>query len=252
MSYTIAIVAAPIPDNDAEAWTALDGLIDQDGAAPQAFRELHDELTARYPCLCSLTDDQIDDGVWSDGPLWNNFRHAAAVLGIIYPRVNEVLPFLIETATSRGLSVFDWATALVHRADGYEALALSVENKPLLRAPTTNQLFAAVDALSPDGGPGYLVLDGLGGDYAQAAGGNNVYTAEWREYSGDQFRHFVAGLLGQSSSTNIAIPTNGFQITVRENERLNALDVKSILGAFAERNGRPPSYAWRDVTDRFA
>jgi hypothetical protein len=41
----------------------------------------NDRLTARYPCICSLSDERVDDeGVWSDGPLWNKFwspiRHA--------------------------------------------------------------------------------------------------------------------------------------------------------------------------------
>lgn len=50
----------------------------------------------------------------------------------------------------------------------------------------------------------------------------------------------------------IGIPTNGFQLTVKENERLTAADVKRILAAFAEGSGRPAEYAWRDVTERFA
>ena len=33
-----------------------------------------------------------------------------------YSRVDEVLPFLIETATGLGLVVFDWGTQTVHRA----------------------------------------------------------------------------------------------------------------------------------------
>lgn len=33
------------------------------------LQELHDCLTARYPCMCAVPEDQIDDTVWSDGPL---------------------------------------------------------------------------------------------------------------------------------------------------------------------------------------
>jgi hypothetical protein len=145
MSYTVAVVAPPISALDAEARAALDALIDQLGPAPAVFQTLHDGLTARYPCLSSLPDDQIDDGVWSDGPLWNNFGPRAAVLGISYSRVDEVLPFLIES-----------------------------------------------------------------------------------------------------------IPANGFEVTVKENERLGAADVKMILTAFADRERRPNAFAWRDVTERFA
>jgi hypothetical protein len=68
-------------------------------------------LTSRYPCICTLADEDVDGGVWSDGPLWNNFGHRAAV----YSRVNEVLPFLVETANDLGLTVFDWAGPSIHR-----------------------------------------------------------------------------------------------------------------------------------------
>jgi hypothetical protein len=252
MSYTIAVIAPPIPANDAEAWTALDSLIDQQGPVPTVFRTFHDRLTARYPCLSSLPDDQIDDGVWSDGPLWNNFSHRAAVLGLVYSSVEQVLPFLIETATALDLAVFDWATKQVHRGDGLKGLTLTLENQPVLRAPTVTQVHAAVGALTPRGGSGFLILEGPGQDYAQAAGGDGAFTAEWREYSGQQFRHWVAGIPGRPSKEEIAIPTNGFEVTVKENERLGATEVKAILTAFAERQKRPASFAWRDVTERFA
>ena len=92
MSYNVAIVIPPVPSDDGQAWAALDGLIEQPGPRPAVFQELHDRLTARYPCMCAVPEDQIDDTVWSDGPLINNFLHRAAVLGISYSRVEEVLP----------------------------------------------------------------------------------------------------------------------------------------------------------------
>jgi hypothetical protein len=252
MSYTVAVVAPPIPADDAEAWQELDALIDQHGPVPGVFRTFHDRLTARYPCLCSLPDDKVDDGVWSDGPLWNNFGRRAAVLGMVYSRVDEVLQYLIESATSLDLAVFDWTTNLVHRPGGLKGMTLTVEEKPVLRAPTMEQVHAAVDSLTPDGGPGFLILDGSCEDYAQVAGGDGAYTAEWREYSSAQFQHWVAGLPGRPSTRDIAIPTNGFQVTVKENERLDAAEVKLILTAFAEGKGRPARFAWRNVTERFA
>jgi len=116
MSYNVAIVVPPVPADDAEAWAALGGLIEQRGPRLAVFQELHDRLTARYPCMCAVPDDQIDGTAWSDGPLINNFLHRAAVLGMSYPRVEEVLPFLVETANALGLVVFDWATETVYRA----------------------------------------------------------------------------------------------------------------------------------------
>lgn len=89
-------------------------LIEQEGPRPQVFQELHDRLTARYPCILAVPDDRIDDTVWSDGPLINNFGCRAAVLGLSYSRIKEVLPFLFETANTLGLVVFDWATETVY------------------------------------------------------------------------------------------------------------------------------------------
>lgn len=252
MSYNIAVVVPPLPASDAEAWTILDSLIEQQGSPSSIFRELHDRLTARYPCLSSLPDDQIDDGVWSDGPLWNNFGHRTAVLGMSYSRVDEVLPFLIKTANSLNLAVFDWTTEQVHRADGITGLVLTVENQSVITAPTLEQLQAAVDRLTPRGGPGFLVVDAPNKNYAQVAGGDGVYTVEWREYRGYEFRHWVAGLLGSPSRKEVGIPMNGFAVTVQENERLSASDVKTILTTFAEGNGRPEEFSWRDITKRFA
>jgi hypothetical protein len=115
LSYTVAIVTPPVPADNAAAWAALDGYIAQQGARPAVFQTLHDQLTATYPCICSLSDDEVDDGVWSDGPLINNFGHRAAVLGIASPSVDDVLPFLITTANDLGLVVFDWQTNSIHR-----------------------------------------------------------------------------------------------------------------------------------------
>jgi hypothetical protein len=115
MSYNVAICTPPIPADDVSAWNALDSLIEAQGATPEVFKELHDRLTAKYPCICALSDDQVDEGVWSDGPLWNNFGHRAAVLGMIYPRVEEVLPFLVRIANALGLAVFDWGGPTIYR-----------------------------------------------------------------------------------------------------------------------------------------
>jgi hypothetical protein len=116
MSYNVAICTPPVPLDDTAAWAGLDDLINLQGSPPPVFRELHDLLTARYPCICTLPDDRVDeDGVWSDGPLWNDFGHRTAVLGVTWSRVEEVLPFLVRTANSLGLTVFDWGARAIHR-----------------------------------------------------------------------------------------------------------------------------------------
>ena len=85
VSYTVAVVVPPVSDEDTEAWAQLDALIAQENGQgdfdhsetppPPVFQEFHDRLTERYPCLSTLPDQDIDDGIWSDGPMWNNFGH---------------------------------------------------------------------------------------------------------------------------------------------------------------------------------
>jgi hypothetical protein len=115
MSYNVAICTPPVPADDDDAWASVNGLIDANGEVPPVFRELHDLLTAKYPCICTLPDDEVDNGVWSDGPLWNDFGHRAAVLGVSWSRVEEGLPFLVRTANSLGLTVFDWGGPTIYR-----------------------------------------------------------------------------------------------------------------------------------------
>jgi hypothetical protein len=118
VSYNIGICLPPVPRDDGEAWKHVDALSGCAGAPAPEFVELHAALTARYSCICSLSEDAVDDGVWSDGPLINNFGERAAVIGLVYSRVDEVLPVVIEAATARGMVVFDWATETVHRPSG--------------------------------------------------------------------------------------------------------------------------------------
>jgi len=117
MSYNVAITLRDMPAADAAAWAELRAAIDTKGPVPPIFAELLARLINRYPCICDLSDEQVDDGVWSDGPLRNNLGHRASVLGMVYSRVDEVLPFLIEQANALGLIVFDWATKTIHRPD---------------------------------------------------------------------------------------------------------------------------------------
>jgi hypothetical protein len=117
MSFTVAIVVPPVPAEEKAAWAALDEALQKRRQGPRSpvFQELHDQLTARYPCPLSLPPDQKDEDVWTDGPLIGCFENGAAVLGIRPARVDEVLPFLIRTANALGLAVFDEQNGKIHR-----------------------------------------------------------------------------------------------------------------------------------------
>src|SRR6478672_9789771 len=101
MSYNVVVCRSPVPEDNAEVWQQMDDLIQQEGPVPPVFETFIDRLTARYPCMCDLPDDEVDDGVWSDGPLRDNAGHRVTVLGISN-RLDEVLPFVIATANDLG------------------------------------------------------------------------------------------------------------------------------------------------------
>jgi hypothetical protein len=188
----------------------------------------------------------VDDGVWSDGPLINNFGERQAVIGFMFSHVDTVLPFVIEIAHKHGITVFDWQTETIHRPGD---LVLVVEGDAQLRNPTAEQLDATIERLTPNGGPGFAILEGARG-YVQTAGGDGLYTVEWRENHGEWFQHFVAGREGDAE-TDIEIPTNGFQVTVKKSECLTTQDAQMLFHAFLAGGDRPPEFTWRDVTDRF-
>ena len=115
MSYDVAIVIPPIPLDDAEAWAALDGFIEEQGPRPAVFQELHDRLTARYSCMrpCQTIRSTTRSGATGRSSMTSC---TAAVLGVSYSRVEEVLPFLVETAIGLGLVVFDYCSETIYRA----------------------------------------------------------------------------------------------------------------------------------------
>jgi hypothetical protein len=134
----------------------------------------------------------------------------------------------------------------------FEALSLTLEEQPVHNAPTLEQLLSAVDQLTPYGGPGYLLLEGYAEDYIQVAGGNGMYTVEWRIYQADEsFQHWIVGLPDEPSMPLVAIPTNGSFVSVQQDEELSAADAKVLLLAYANKEDRPMQYSWRDASSMF-
>jgi hypothetical protein len=171
------------------------------------------------------------------------------ILPMANSRAEDALPFIIETANSLGLIVFD---EQIHRGLGIKGVRLRVENEPTIFAPTVKQVWAAVDRMNPRRGPGFVIVEGPGRNYAQTAGGDGSFTTEWRQYSRKTFKHFVAGLRNVASKKQISIRTHGFRVKVQENEKLSAADVKRVLAAFARGQSRPRQFLWRDMTELFS
>ncbi len=120
MSYDLFIMRPPVPAGEDAAWKAMEEAaeIEPHGEIPDVFHQMIDCLTRRYPCICDLPDDKVDDGVWSDGPLRNNCTPAYTALGIVWSRVEEVQPFVVETANNLGLIVFDQQQSKIFRPTG--------------------------------------------------------------------------------------------------------------------------------------
>ena len=116
MSYTISITRNDIPKNDKQAWKFLEEIYQTDSGKPSKdFIDLIKRLTKKYPCICDLSEAQVDDGVWSDGPLVNNAGDKITTLGVVYSQVENVIPFIIETSNTLGFVVFDRQTGLINR-----------------------------------------------------------------------------------------------------------------------------------------
>jgi hypothetical protein len=130
-------------------------------------------------------------------------------------------------------------------------LELTVEGLAAVRDPSPAFIDAAVRSLTARGGPAFAILDRRGGDYVQCAGGDGVFTVEWRERGAPSLRHWVAGKSPRALEAMVAIPTNGAQVTVRASERLSTDDVLRIFSAFVDGRVRPVAFAWRDITERF-
>lgn len=247
MSYTVAICCAELPRDDKAAWELANSLAeDSYDAASEKLARIHEELTAMFPCICDLPDEEVDDGVWSDGPLITNFGQEIAVLGIVFSSVEDVLPVLITIATSHGMTVFDWQTERIYRPGD---IILTVDENDPLWDPGPEDVGAAIDLLAENHGCGFAVLE-IAPDYIQTAGSDDIFTVEWRQYQGGAFQHWVAGKEGDDESER-EIKTEDYELTVKKNECLNSADVKLLFKTFLGHGDMQAEFTWRDMTSQF-
>ena len=135
MSWVVEITHVPVADTLDEAWDQLDELREEEsgreyGAPPsEPLRQLYERLTAKFPCI--LVDS---DSPWSDGPLINNFGDKLATIGIVVSQMEEALPFVIDTATGMGMTVFDAGDEQIHRPKGWRPPVESVSSAPIASA----------------------------------------------------------------------------------------------------------------------
>lgn len=121
MSWVVEITHVPVAAALDEAWLQLDELREEEDAREygdppsEPLRKLYDRLTERFPCIM-----EDSTSPWSDGPLINNFGGKLATIGIVTSRIGDALPFVIETATNMGMTVFDAGDEQIHRPVGWK------------------------------------------------------------------------------------------------------------------------------------
>ena len=129
MSFTIDLILTDVPQDNWTAWKYIEELREkyyEDKSAPhEKLAELHEIIIQKYPCLCSYDDDdpKIDNSPWADGPMIGNFASEMGMLAIVYSRVDEVFPFILENALALGIIVADGQSQKIYRLEKEEALS---------------------------------------------------------------------------------------------------------------------------------
>ncbi|TXT40330.1 MAG: hypothetical protein FD135_1354 [Comamonadaceae bacterium] len=108
MSYVLQIWESPIPNSVTEADQIHDRLSEQHTAQNPKFIELAKRLTKRYPSAgTSGGDDEETEDVWSDSPIDGETDSPVYGLGVQTEHLNAVVPFVVKTANTLGLTVYD-------------------------------------------------------------------------------------------------------------------------------------------------
>ena len=117
MSAILYIWKTPVPkgsDSAIEAEQIVEELLTKEGDFPQLYVDFINDLTLKYPDITELSDDEVDDSPWSDGPLINNATPGLCTLGLVWSGYEEAAPFVFETAKKHGLVAYDPQEGIVH------------------------------------------------------------------------------------------------------------------------------------------
>lgn len=105
------VSAPPFAADDAQVWDDFDQRSDAWEAEHRpplpALVEFIERLTARFPCVSELREDQLDSTVWADGPVADGLMHDTAILTLADSKTAAVIPVVRELARALGLAVYD-------------------------------------------------------------------------------------------------------------------------------------------------
>jgi hypothetical protein len=111
VGYDIAVWEGERPASDEaalekynEMWARYE---DTDEAASPSVLSYIGELTAKYPDLDDLPDDEVDDSPWADSPLQGNVMGPFFYFALVPSKADETVPFIAETARRHELVCFD-------------------------------------------------------------------------------------------------------------------------------------------------
>jgi hypothetical protein len=119
MNHTLDVLVPAISVDDRLAWIALAEMRGQpvSGPVPDVLMRFHATLVAVYPCLASYQwdDPTVDECPWTQGRLIRGFGSRRATLELRASSVDGVLDFILRTAGTLGLTVFDKQRGQIHR-----------------------------------------------------------------------------------------------------------------------------------------
>lgn len=124
MSYVLQVWQQPdilpLPGDLGGALALVDRLQSEPPRAPERFRAFAAQLTQRHPCMCSPQAEHMPEErlAWSEGPLDGDTDSAVYGIGLRSSMVDEVLPFVVQTAAALGLNVWDDQAARCYLNNG--------------------------------------------------------------------------------------------------------------------------------------
>jgi len=126
VSWDLAILSNIVPLDADQAlsayWRLCDGEVWSEVLQPDGrIADFVREITARWPDINDVSDDQLDSCPWSIGL---SPSPADVILCMRYDRVDVVAPVCVDTALRLGLNVFDPQAGVLH-SPGQEPRAIT-------------------------------------------------------------------------------------------------------------------------------
>jgi len=120
MNHILEVMAVTVPRDERLAWIALASIREQQATGPKAAAlvRFHDILVSVYPCQAAYAsyDPAIEECPWAyPGRLLEQVGSQMATLALRSAHLDDVMDFIVITAGTLGLTVFDKQRGQIHR-----------------------------------------------------------------------------------------------------------------------------------------